>query len=365
RLRALGQMASGIAHDLNNSLSPVLGFAELMLSNPAVLRDEERARRYLQMIQTGAGDAAHVVRRLSEFYRQGQAEQASEQVEVGALLRETLALTQPRWKDQAAAEGREITATCTAEAGLTIWANPSSLREALVNLIFNAVDAMPQGGALTVAARSDGDAVTIAVTDTGTGIPPEALRRVFEPFFTTKGAAGTGLGLAMVQGIAQRHGGNVAIESQEGLGTTVRMTLPVGSPPQDDGTADPAQVTSRSLRILVVEDEPAVREHLVESLRHDGHTVDICTRGQEAMEFLGRQQVDVILTDFAMPGMRGDELASRLRASGITTPIVMLTGFGDLMQARGEQPEGVDAVVSKPVTLAALREALARLDVRR
>ena len=362
RLRALGQMASGIAHDLNNSLSPVLGFAELMLNDPAVLRDEERSRRYLQMIHTGAGDAAHVVRRLSEFYRQGQTEPALEPVDLGELLRETLALTQPRWKDQASAEGREISASCTAAGGLTIWADPSSLREALVNLIFNAVDAMPAGGALTVAARSDGDEVTIAVQDTGVGMSPEALRRVFEPFFTTKGAAGTGLGLAMVYGIAQRHGGNVSVESEEGRGTTVQMTLPVGTPRQGHGAAERPLVTSGSLRVLVVEDEPAVREHLVESLRQDGHTVDTCTQGREAIEILGRQRVDVIFTDFAMPGMRGDELAGRIRAAGITTPIIMLTGFGDLMQARGERPEGVDALVSKPVTLAALREALARLD---
>jgi CheY-like chemotaxis protein len=233
----------------------------------------------------------------------------------------------------------------------------------LTNLIFNAVDAMPEGGTITMRARVDGDDVLLTVADTGTGMSEEVRRRCLEPFFSTKDQQGTGLGLSMVQATVQRHRGTIAVDSTPGLGTTFSMRLPIHT----HAAATPVEETTetpRRLRILVVEDDPLVRMAVTEQLSSQGHTVQSATNGLEGLDTFMSGRFDLVLTDRAMPEMGGDQLATTIKQISPTKPIIMLTGFGDLMTVKGERPPSVDAVVSKPVTLdtlsAAIRQVFAR-----
>jgi CheY-like chemotaxis protein/anti-sigma regulatory factor (Ser/Thr protein kinase) len=243
-----------------------------------------------------------------------------------------------------------------------IAGSATDLREALINLIFNAVDALPAGGTLTLRTRRDPDPdhILIEVADTGTGMTEEIRQRCFEPFFTTKGDGGTGLGLAMVYGIVQRHSGAINIQTKLGAGTTVTLRLPVSPETKPRTATGPAPVVLPRLRVLVVDDDAQVRAILLEFLAGDGHTAAGAADGREALEKLGQETFDVALVDRAMPGMSGDQLAVAFKSLRPTAPVIMLTGFGAMMQANHETPDGVDFIVPKPVTIEDLRAALAK-----
>src|SRR6185503_18913299 len=348
RLRAMGQMASGIAHDFNNSLSPIVGFAELLMRRPDM--PTETAQQYVKLINTAARDAASVIRRLRELYRERAESTPDAAVDLGRCLEEATALTEPRWKSQAQSRGLTIKVVRDVAEIPVILGDPGAIREMLTNLIFNAVDAMPEGGTITMRARVDGDDVLLTVADTGTGMSEEVRRRCLEPFFSTKDQQGTGLGLSMVQATVQRHRGTIAVDSTPGLGTTFSMRLPIHT----HAAATPVEETTetpRRLRILVVEDDPLVRMAVTEQLSSQGHTVQSATNGLEGLDTFMSGRFDLVLTDRAMPEMGGDQLATTIKQISPTKPIIMLTGFGDLMTVKGERPPSVDAVVSKPVTL--------------
>jgi signal transduction histidine kinase/ActR/RegA family two-component response regulator len=364
RLRALGQMASGIAHDFNNALAAVLGFSEMLLANPdRAVADRERLLRYLGNINTAAKDAAGVVRRLREFYRSREANEVFQLIDLGHLVKEAVTLTRPRWKSQAQAAGATIVVKTEVGPLPTTAGNEAELREALTNLIFNAVDAMPQGGTITIRAHGEGREGSAAravleVIDTGIGMDEETRQRCMEPFFTTKGLQGTGLGLPMVYGIVRRHEGTIEIDSEPGKGTTFRIRLPIVTESGAQSGSQPSQRIDRQLRVLVVEDEDRVREALAGYLVEDGHTVESAINGREGLQKFHAGWFDLVVTDRAMPEMGGDELAVAVKQAARNTPVLMVTGFGDVMQAQGERPHGVDAVISKPVTISALRAAV-------
>lgn len=359
RLRALGQMASGIAHDFNNALSPILGFSELLLASPDQLADRARVRQYLQLMNTGAKDAAVVVSRLREFYRHRDQGDPEIPVDLEQVVSEASALTQPKWKDQALARGITIALVTDLQDVPPVRGNPAEIRELLTNLIFNAADAMPEGGIITVSTRREGDQVVLEVSDTGTGMTGEIRRRCLEPFFSTKGERGTGLGLSMVHGIVSRHGGSLDVKSAPGEGTTIRVAFPVA-------TEDPAAQTAAARgvgpsprqRVLLVDDEPMIREVVTEYLKLDGHVVHQAASGQDALKEFRTQEFDVVITDRAMPGMNGDQLAVALKRMRPDMPVILLTGFGDMMEAGGERPTGIDVILAKPPTLAAVRQGL-------
>jgi len=359
RLRALGQMASGIAHDFNNALSPIMGFSELLLDVPQHLSDRDKATRYLKIINIAAKDAASIVRRLREFYRTRDEDEHLIPISLNQIARHAISLTQPRWKDQALAAGITVRIATDLQTVPLVVANESEIREALLNLIFNAVDAMPQGGTITIRTRSRDGSAELEVSDTGTGMTEEVRGRCLEPFFSTKGEHGTGLGLAMVYGIIQRHHGRIAIDSEPGRGTTVTLRLPVEAEPEAQDKGQEAVAPSRRFRILVVDDEPLMCEVLTEYLTRDGHTVETAANGREGLEKFHRGWFDVVITDRGMPEMSGDQMAASIKRTAPTKPVILLTGFGDLILAAGEKPAGIDSVISKPVTAAALRKALA------
>ncbi len=361
RLRALGQMASGIAHDLNNALVPALGFTELLLDRPDGLDNTDKVREYLHLIQTGAQDAASVVSRLREFYRPRDESEVFEPVSLNKVVEKAISLSQPRWKDQAQASGITIRVETDLQETPAIAGRDAELREAVTNLIFNAVDALQQNGAITLRTRFDGHAITLSVSDTGEGMSEVVRQHCLEPFFSTKGEQGTGLGLPMVYGIVQRHDGGVDIASEVGKGTTITLRFPVPK----TSPAPAAEVRSygeqRKLRVLVVDDDQMVREVVAQYLASDGHTVDTAPGGAEGLLRFRANQFDLVVTDRGMPEMTGDQMAAAMKDMRPQTPIILLTGFGDLMRASGDQPAAVDEIVSKPVRMAVLREAVARL----
>ena len=359
-LRVLGQMAAGIAHDFNNALAPIIGFSELLLKHPEKVADQQLVVKYLQYINTCGTDAARVVRQMLEFSRQRATVEDYRPLDINKLVRQTIEHTQQRWKDQAQATGRTIQIVTDLLPVQQITGEESAIRELLTNLIFNAVDALPDGGTITLGTMLDGQWVRLSVSDTGTGMTEEVRRRCLEPFFTTKGTEGTGLGLAMVQGIVQRHNGTLEIESQVGQGTTfiIRFSLQHGTPPPV-----PLKVPalSRTLHVLVVDDEPLLRTVAEAWLVEDGHTVATAENGAAALARLTTGKFDLVITDKAMPNMNGEQLAAAIYKGETIAPVILMTGFGDLMKATGELPPHISAILSKPITQESLREALAKV----
>lgn len=359
RLRAVGTMASGIAHDFNNALAAILGFSELLLHRPQILDDRQKTLNYLRMMNTAAKDAGNVVNRLREFYRPREEGEVFAPLDLHWLIQQVVSLTQPKWQAQAQASGVQIQIATDLQPVPLVTGHAPELREVLTNLIFNAVDAMPHGGTITLHTRTEGDRVLLSVTDTGTGMTDDVRQRCFEPFFSSKGQRGTGLGLAMVYGIVQRHQGTIDIETAVGRGTTFLIRLPVATGAPVAATPV-APAPAHPLSILIVDDEELVSSIVADMLRSEGHSVVTAANGTEALQHFHATAFDVVLLDQAMPGMTGDQVAGMMRATKPGQPIILLTGFGTMK----EKPAGVDFVLGKPVTFAQLRAALGKAVAR-
>jgi signal transduction histidine kinase/HAMP domain-containing protein len=365
KLGALGQMAGGVAHDFNNLLAAILGRAELLqrrTSDPLVVQG-------LKIIQGAALDGAETVRRILGFARAKGDEQV-EPVEIGPLLQQVVEIARPRWKDEAQARGALITVGLTLEPAAPVRGNAAELREVFLNLLLNAVDAMPTGGTLTLGVRSlatqdDGtdqlnEVVECFVQDTGVGMSAEVRRRAFDPFFTTKGARGTGLGLSVVYGIVSRHGGRVRIDSRENLGTTVTIHLPVFSGPPALPEPEPGRVDIGSARILVVDDEEVLAQMLADILRLEaGHVVEVMTDARAALDRVATDPPDLLFTDLGMPVLSGWELAAQARALHPGLPVVLVTGWGHQLDPDRVRTSGVVGVVAKPYRIEDIRKAVA------
>jgi signal transduction histidine kinase/CheY-like chemotaxis protein len=356
RVRALGEMASGIVHDFNNCLTTILGYTELALGP---LEQMDGFYNDLSTIRTAALDAAALVRRLQTMSRPQGSGDEREIVDVREIIRVMPRLAQPRYSKLAQCEGVTFDIAVDPGPAPPVNVSVSEIRELLLNLLFNAVDAMPHGGRITIASRTvDGEA-EITVTDQGQGMSPEVLNRVFEPFFSTKGDRGYGLGLAVCQSIADRHGGQLSAGSTEGSGSTFTLRLPAAPaellPPVDVARA-PDRTTGDRLIILLVDDQHEVRESVGDMLRALGHEVVLSDDGNHALTLAMRNRIDVIMTDLGMPGMNGIDLAGRLRVAAPETPVVLLTGWG--LEDR-TLPENVAIVLNKPITMKLLTEALA------
>ena len=365
RLRALGQMASGIAHDINNAISPVAVYVESLLTYERGFSD--RARNQLQIIQRAVDDVARTVARMGEFYRRRPAQQELAPVRVERVLREVLDLTRARWSDMAQQRGLVIEPRLEAASGdATALGVESELREALVNLVLNAIDAMPEGGRLTLRAGRDGtdeDArVFIEVADSGVGMDEETRRRCLEPFFTTKGERGSGLGLAMVYGIAQRHAMEIDIDSAPGKGTTFRLTFPIQRLSTSELPAAVQKLPVRT-RLLLIDDDPLLLTSLRDVLMCEGHDVETANGGRQGVDTFLEARDDgrpfsIVITDLGMPHFDGRAVAAAIATASPDTPIIMLTGWGQRLAATGEIPPEVASVLSKPPRLNELRQAL-------
>ena len=358
RLRALGKMAGGVARDFNNALIPILGYAEILIERSELLDDRAVALKYLRLMRTAAKDATAVVGRLREFYRQRDETELFEPVDLPEALAEAISMTQPKWHDEALAQGLHIVVEQDFQPVPTIACHSGEIREVVTNLLFNAVDALPQGGRVVVRTYSREQKAVFEVQDDGIGMTEEVRARCMEPFVTTKGERGTGLGLAMVYGIVQRHHGDIEIESKLGEGTLVRVQLPFyrGA---NAAQAEGGSPVNRKLRVLLVDDEQVVRDVVALFLRHEEHEVEVTPSATDALRLVREQAFDLVITDHAMPGMTGGNFVATLRSAGFDIPILMLTGFGELMTTSDSIPPGITKLVNKPLTIEDLRSAIA------
>jgi CheY-like chemotaxis protein len=329
-------------------------------------------QKALKVVHTAASDGAQVVRRLVEFSRQ-QPSQPLVPCDLARLVDEALEITRPRWQDEAQGQGRLIEVRKTMGSLPHVLGNAAEIREALTNLLLNAVDAMPTGGRLMVTGHvegADADGVSpswaiLTVSDTGTGMTEETRRRIFDPFFTTKGFQGTGLGLAVVYGIMERHGGRIDVASIPGEGSTFTLRFKTAASGSEEIPAATPSPASAGCRILLIDDEAPVRTTIAGLLRTAGYTVVDAESGDQGLDCLAGNPVDLVITDLGMPGMTGWEVAERIKATQPSLPIILLTGWGHQIPEGGGERNAVDVVLAKPVRLADLQDAMARAVRRR
>jgi signal transduction histidine kinase len=356
-LSAIGKLASGMAHHLNNLFAVILGRLETLLVK---VPGDPDARRYIEIIQRAAQDGAEVVRRVQRFSRVQPVSRATP-VDLNQLAQEVLDVTRPRWHNEAQLRGIRINTELHLGGIGAVAGEIAPLREVLMSLVLNAIDAMPGGGQLTLRTWSDAKEVHCAVSDTGSGMSDEVRQRAFEPFFTTKGPKSTGLGLSVTYGIVQRHNGRIDIDTGLGRGTTVHITLPAMPPTVRAQPPLPVPlVETGALRVLVVDDEPEVRSAVADLLGSAGYTTFEAAGGREALAWLdGGQSVDLVLTDLGMPGMTGTDLARSVRGQWPGLRIGLMTGWDETEARGGETSPMVDFVIAKPFQLSALISAYA------
>jgi PAS domain S-box-containing protein len=356
KLRALGQLASGVAHDFNNALAAILGRAQLMRRDV----QSESVTRNLEIIQTAAEDAAATVRRIQTFARQSQVKEF-ELLDVNSLLRDAVEITRTRWENEARMRGLHYDVTLEAASTFYTSGSASELREVFVNLIVNAVDAMPYGGRLTISCQRKDDRLLLRFTDTGTGMTEDVREKIFEPFYTTKGAQGTGLGLAVSYGIVERHEGSISVESEVARGTTFEIDLPVAEPTHARAEALPEEAETPSLSVLVIDDESFVRETLADMLEALTHKVATASSGREALELLTDDRFDLVFTDLSMPEMDGWEVAREIRRRWPDMSIVLVTGYGKGTQPPAGEKNLINGVIGKPFDFAQVSETIAQI----
>ena len=378
RLRALGQMASGVAHDINNALCPITCYPDMVLGNEFALT--ESSRRYLQNINKAAQDIASIVERLREFYRRRSDSEQLMEVDINKVVKEVVELTRPRWRDLPQRDGISIVVDTRLEPGLPpLLSDASELREALTNLVFNSVDALPQGGTITIKTSSgcrppaDENTVSgfyfqIEVLDDGVGMDEQTRKRCLEPFFSTKAQrGGTGLGLAMVYGTMQRHQGAIEIDTVPGAGTSIRLIFPIQKVVSETkSTAVAPPPAARSLRILCIDDELIIGQILTDYLSSLSHSVTATVGGKDGLDSfrnaaLQNQPFDIVITDLGMPDMDGHEVARAIKTESPKTPVLMMTGWGNIMTDEGEHAPEVDAVIAKPPNVKELNALLLKL----
>jgi signal transduction histidine kinase/Tfp pilus assembly protein PilF len=386
KMRALGELASGMAHDFNNSLCGVLGFLDLTLFDKTL---SSGCRTYLESARTCALDAAQTVRRVQDFAGWRRHDPVFETLDLNDLLRQIVVLTRHRWEGLARTGRAAIAVTLRAEATAKVLGNAGELREVLTNLVFNAVDAMPDGGTLTLRSWTVRGDVFLSVGDTGVGMSQAVRQRLFEPFFTTKGERGNGMGLSVAFGIVQSHGGEINVVSELHLGTTFTIRLPAadkekGNPEAPDlissgeratgmvagtsgeevpappegaaGSGDPRRALG-GLRILVVEDEENIRHYLETVFLQLGHYPILAADAAAALAAFSQERFDLVFTDLGLPDMSGEELVRQLIKQTPDIPVVFLTGCPDQVKS-GDKAGGAVRILAKPVTISNLVETL-------
>lgn len=366
RLRAFGQMAGTMTHDFAGTLHRILGLAEHAFEARRDQLDAEAAG-WLRSIAEAARGGATTLEEIRRFTKLHDVNDPRASADPNEVLEAAIAATKPSWQ----AEARDASATISIRRNLSrmppLLCNEAELREALVNLITNAVDAMPEGGTLTFRSRAEDDTAVIEVSDTGVGMDEETDRRALEPFFTTKGERGTGLGLTMVYGFVKRHNGSMSIKSQPGTGTTVILRLPLVPAAAEAAAAPPGPAPAgalppeRPLRILVVDDHPMIRDGLKTLLTGEGHTVDVAEDGIAGLRAFQRGRHELVILDKVMPALGGERLAAFIRTTSPRTPIILFTGYAD---SDAPRPPAVDVMLQKPVSPDRLRQAIRALAAR-
>jgi PAS domain S-box-containing protein len=365
KLRAIGQMASGVAHDFNNALAIILGNTELLVRQLESM-DINEIKSQLNVIETAALDAAETVRRIQEFTRI-RTDKEYTKVDINKIVEEVKEMSKPRWKDQAQEMGIHIELVTKLSNNVpNVMGNPSELREVLTNIIFNSIDALPTGGEISIETKKANGAVKIMVTDTGIGIPTEIKRKIFDPFFTTKGVVSDGLGLSIAYSIITRQGGNITVESKEGKGTTVTIYLPISDELKEGEKKAKMKREAAASTILVIDDDEMVRNILGNLLTQSGHNVFKASSGKEGIEIFSQGGIDLVFTDIGMPGMSGWEVTRFIKDHDPAVPVALITGWGVQIEDDKMKESGANLVLNKPFRLDEVLELVAEaLDLKK
>jgi CheY-like chemotaxis protein/two-component sensor histidine kinase len=347
-------MASGVAHDFNNALAAILGNTQLLLYTV----QEEEVREALKTIEKVAKDSAQTVRRLQDFTRK-RAHQELFKLDINSIIKDAIEITKPKWKDEAQGRGIQIEIVLNLKEIPPVAGNASEMREVITNMVFNAIEAMPEGGRIEILTFQKKENVYIQISDTGIGMTEEVRKRVFEPFFTMKPFTNTGLGLSMSYGIVKRLGGEIEVESKVGHGTTFTIIFPIGLEGKEEIAVSSMIKKGREARILVVDDEESVRSVLARTLSQVNHQVTVAENGERSIQLFKEGKFDMVLTDLGMPGMSGWEVCRTIKQISPHTPVGMITGWGmELSQAELEENK-LDFLISKPFDFNQILNAIA------
>jgi PAS domain S-box-containing protein len=371
KLKSLGEMASGVAHDFNNMLTAILGRAQLlkrMLGGALKHVDTVSAAEIVKgiaVIEGAALDGAETVRRIQDFSRTGVSQRFSEVVDLTEVIRGALEYTRARWKDEAELQGLHFRIENTLTDPVTVVGNAAELREVFTNLINNSLDAMPKGGTLSFSAACDTQTATVTVQDTGIGIPRSVIDRIFDPFFTTKGPRSTGLGMSVSYGIVRRHNGSISVSSEEGRGATLTITLPLG---RADFRVRPdiesAVQGSPGLQVLVIDDDADVREVLVDMLESIGHRVESASAGVAGLEMFRATPFDLVFTDLGMPGISGWDVAREIKSIREQTLLALVTGWDVQYQRENIEQYRIDFILHKPFQVSNIMDVMSMASKR-
>ena len=356
RIENVGRMTLGLIHEINNMLTNILGNFEVIEKSELMPEEETHLSSYLNTIRKAAHDGAAMTRSIKKYIR-NEKSSAFELIDLSTLLQDCISFTRPYWYNEPRRQGIQIEALEDLSAVPRIMGSTVELKQVFINLITNAVQAMPRGGRLTFKTYTENDNVVVAISDTGNGMSEKTQKRIFEPLFTTKGKQGTGLGLSLCYSIIQNHDAKMDVQSSIGQGTSFVMSF---RPAEKQDRITPEfreSVENKLVQILAVDDEPGVRNVLANLLTLQGHKVQVAASGHEALDHLNEAEVDIVFTDHGMPGMNGRQLAQAIKQSSPLLPVVLITGDTDFE----EKLEEVNAVIGKPFMLEDLQKVINEL----
>lgn len=357
KLKSLGELAHGVAHDFNNVLAAILGRAQLLKMNTELPLSKEGGKesvnilkKGLEVIERAAQDGAETVRRIQEFSRRKEISDTIKKystINLKEVIDNALEFTKVKWNNEAQAQGIEMTIHKELSHTFPMKGNESELREVFINLINNAIDAMPQGGSISIKTFDENNHISIKIKDNGSGIPETVLSRIFDPFFTTKGVHYSGLGLSVSYGIIHRHHGTITVDSIEGKGTTFTITLPIA---EEIAKEKVKTVTDdqRKAKILVIEDESDVCELIKDILTDQGHEVETASNGTQGIALFKTNTFDMVFTDLGMPGITGWQVSEEIKKLDRKVPVALITGWSIQLKDCELKEKGVDFIVNKP-----------------
>ena len=343
KLRALGEMAGGVAHDFNNVLGTILGRTQLLLTQV----DDPRWIEHLKQIEKVTFTGAKTVRKLQHFTRVSSRGQF-EHIDLNKVVGDAVETTKPRWKDECQRQEILIDLRCDYGEISPILGNSGELVEAVSNLILNSIDALPRGGVIEIRTFMADQQAVVTVEDNGVGISAEAIDRIFYPFFTTKGKQGTGMGLAVVYGIVTRHKGEIDVVSKPGQGTTCKLSFPATREIKSDKPAVAPVVKEINARILVIDDDENIRNIIFDMLEYLGHTIELAAAGEEGVEKFKTREFDLVITDLGMPGISGWEVTRICKSLNPAIPVIMVSGWGNQINDEMVFTSGLDGIMAKP-----------------
>ena len=347
KLKTLGELSAGICHDMNNHLFSVIAPAQMLLDQIT----DEKYRQALQLIERAASDCAEMVKKIQAFSKKSE-DVPFYRVDMSEIVTEALNFTRSKWESEVYAEGVKLDVTVDMKSVPPVSGNDMELRAVISNLILNAIEAMSEGGHLNIRLEHDGEQVEIFIEDTGVGMTDEVKNQIFDPFFTTKGKTGTGLGLSEVFKIIDKHNGEVTVESQAGVGSKFRVSLPIdrdAKEPEEEEAPPPATPALKcGASVLVVDNNEHVCDQLVSWLREAGYTVTKCVTASQAIEAFQKERHRIVFTNLSMPEMSGWEMAKEVKRISPNSKVVLVTGWGERVDQHKVHEAKIDSVISKP-----------------